>query len=138
MNSRVYKLSILFLKYTPVIGAAIMMTHIALLITDKALLIADWTVSLPVIPAITAMVWSKTFGFCKIHRHFIAYVSAVSYCIKYQQHFGFGTLLTASRWVMFIIGFILFVWLSIRFKEFHYRCFKNADGNKTTSSKSHR
>lgn len=129
MHKLTYKLSIIFLKYAPVVGAFIMLLHVFLLITARDMVIADWTVSLPVIPAIVAIVWSKTFGFCPIHRHFIAYISAVSYCIKYEQYKGFGQYLTLSRWIMFIIGVLLFIWLIIRIKEFHYRCYKKYDGN---------
>ena len=91
------------------------------------MLIADWTFSLPIIPAITAMIWSKTFGFCIMHRLFIAYICAISYCIKFEQAIGFGSLLLFSRWFMFIIGVILFIWLLIRFKQFHYQCLNKED-----------
>ena len=91
------------------------------------MLIADWTFSLPIIPAITAMIWSKTFGFCIMHRLFIAYICAISYCIKFEQTIGFGSLLLLLRWLMFIIGAILFIWLLVRFKQFHYQCLNKED-----------
>ena len=122
-----YKVSVLFLKYAPVIGAFIMFLHVFLLITNKNKLIADWTFSLPIIPAITAMIWSKTFGFCIMHRLFIVYICAISYCIKFEQAIGFGSLLLFSRWFMFIIGAILFIWLFVRFKQFHYCCLNKED-----------
>lgn len=101
------------------------------------MLVADWTFSLPIIPAVTAMIWSKTFGFCSIHRHFIAYICAITYCIKYEQAIGFGSLLLFSRWFMFVIGALLFIWLGVRFKQFHYQCLKRRDvkANKRTTIK---
>lgn len=125
MRTLEYKLSVLFLKYAPVIGALIMFLHVFLLITNSAMLIADWTFSLPIIPTIVAIIWSKTFGFCSIHRHFIGYICAVTYCIKFQSAVGFGVYLLLSRWIMFIIGLILFIWFAIRIKEFNYKCFKD-------------
>ena len=122
-----YKVSVLFLKYAPVIGAFIMFLHVFFLITNNYMLIADWTFSLPIIPAITAMIWSKTFGFCIMHRLFIAYICAISYCIKFEQTIGFGSLLLLLRWLMFIIGAILFIWLLVRFKQFHYQCLNKED-----------
>lgn len=122
-----YKVSVLFLKYAPVIGAFIMFLHVFLLITNSAMLLADWTFSLPIIPAVTAMIWSKAFGFCIMHRLFIAYICAISYCIKFEQAIGFGSLLLFSRWFMFIIGVILFIWLCIRFKQFNYQCLNKED-----------
>ena len=122
-----YKVSVLFLKYAPVIGAFIMFLHVFFLITNNYIFIADWTFSLPIIPAITAMIWSKTFGFCIVHRLFIAYICAISYCIKFEQAIGFGSLLLLLRWLMFIIGAILFIWLLVRFKQFHYQCLNKED-----------
>ena len=127
MKTFQYKVSVLFLKYAPVIGAFIMFLHVFLLITNNYMLIADWTFSLPIIPTITAMIWSKTFGFCIMHRLFIAYICAVSYCIKFEQAIGFGSLLLFSRWFMFIIGAILFIWLFVKFKKFHYCCLNKED-----------
>ena len=127
MKTCQYKVSVLFLKYAPVIGAFIMFLHVFFLITNNYMLIADWTFSLPIIPTITAMVWSKTFGFCIMHRLFIAYICAISYCIKFEQAIGFGSLLLFSRWFMFIIGAILFIWLFVRFKQFHYYCLNKED-----------
>lgn len=130
MNTLKYKASIIVLKYAPVIGAFIMFLHVFLLITDNALKVADWTFSLPIIPTIVAMIWSKTFGFCKLHRHFIAYICAISYCIKFESSYGFGQYLTLSRWIMFIIGALLFIWFILRMKKYHYKCLKNDTINK--------
>ena len=57
----------------------------------------------------TAIILSKQLGFCSLHRHFIAYTSIVSYCIKFQNSISFGNFLIPMRWVMLIVGIILFI-----------------------------
>lgn len=114
MKNRIYKVSIIFLKYAPVISALIMMLHTALLISHKALIVADWSVSLPILPTLVAIIWSKTFGFCRLHRHFILYSCLVSYCIKIQDTFGFGNYLNIARIIVLIIGILLFICMFIK------------------------
>lgn len=109
----VHKLSILFLKYIVVIGGLIMYLHNILLLTNDALLIADWTISLPILPYIVAITWSKAFEFCNIHRAFLTYICIMTYCIKFETVVGFGKLLMPARILMFIFGSILIITLII-------------------------
>lgn len=122
------KLSVLLLKYMPFIGALIMLGHVFALITDnydKNIVVAEWTFSLPVVPAATAVVLSKQLGFCSLHRHFIIYISAVSYCIKFQDDIGFGMMLMSMRWIALVFGFILFVWLIIYARKHNIKIIKH-------------
>lgn len=122
------KLSVLLLKYMPFIGALIMLGHVFALITDnydKDIVVAEWTFSLPVVPAATAVVLSKQLGFCSLHRHFIIYISAVSYCIKFQDDIGFGMMLMSMRWIALVFGFILFVWLIIYARKHNIKIIKH-------------
>ena len=107
------KISIIVLKFLPVICAFVMLFHVSLLISkrldeNRVIEATEWTISLPAAPALTAIILSKQLGFCSLHRHFIIYTSIVSYCIKFQNSIGFGNFLTPMRWVMLIVGIILF------------------------------
>lgn len=89
------KISVIVLKFLSVICAFAMLFHVSLLITrrldeNRIIEAIEWTISLPVAPALTAIILSKQLGFCSIHRYFIAYTSIVSYCIKFQDSIGFG------------------------------------------------
>lgn len=91
-----------------------MLFHVSLLITrrldeNKVIEATEWTISLPVASALTAIILSKQLGFCSLHRHFIAYTSIVSYYIKFQNSIGFGNFLIPMRWVILIVGIILFI-----------------------------
>lgn len=122
-NTTLYRLSIIMLKYTPVLGALMMWIHILLLLLGFNMWIAEYSFSLPFFPWLVCIVWSKTFGFCKLHRHFITYISIVSYCIRFQDDVGFGILLTTIRWIVFIIGTILLLWFITHVKKYNMRCF---------------
>lgn len=108
------KISIIVLKFMPVIAAFLMLSHVSFLIFNnlgKARITetTDWTISLPVVPAATAIILSKQLGFCSIHRHMIVYTSIMSYCIKFQKDIGFGVMLMPMRWIMLVSGVILFI-----------------------------
>ena len=108
------KISVIVLKILPVICAFAMLFHVSLLVTrrfdeNRIIEATECTISLPVEPALTAIILSKQLGFCSLHRHFIAYTSIVSYCIKFQNSIGFGNFLIPMRWVMLIVGIILFI-----------------------------
>lgn len=114
MTDRIHKLSIIVLKYAPVIAAFVMMCHTVLLLHHIETEVADWTFSLPIFPCIVCCLWSKTFNFCVLHRLFIIYTCVVSYCIKYQDIFGFGLTLTLFRIIIIILGLLLFIYLSLK------------------------
>lgn len=121
------KLSVVLLKYMPFIGAFIMLSHVCNLVShveSMKIVVADWTFSLPAVPAATACVLSKQLGFCRLHRHFIVYTSAVSYCIKFQDDIGFGFLLTSMRWFIIAVGICLFIWLMIYAKKKNIKIIK--------------
>ena len=108
------KISVIVLKFLPVICAFAMLFHVSLLITrrldeNRIIEATEWTISLPVAPALTDIIPSKQLGFCSLHRHFIADTSIVLYCIKFQNSIGFGNFLIPMRWVMLIVGIILFI-----------------------------
>lgn len=120
-----HRLSIIALKYAPIIGAFVMWIHVILLLCGISPIIADYALSTPIIPGAICYLWSKTFGFCPMHRIFILYIVLVTYCIKIQGTFGFGALLLGARWIVVIIGLILFIWFVIRLKKYKYKCFNN-------------
>ena len=77
-----HKLSVIFLKYAPFIAGILMWIHVILKMYHIDLLIAENLVGLPIIPCIICCIWSKTFGFCLLHRAFIMYTTLVTYCIN--------------------------------------------------------
>lgn len=112
-----HKLSVIFLKYIVVIGALIMYIHNILLINHTELKIADWSISLPILPYITAITWSYALDFCNIHRLCLTYICAMTYCIKFQAEIGFGEYLFPARMAMFVFGTLVFMGLFIHLKH---------------------
>ena len=106
--TRLHRLSMIFLKYTPVIGALLMLLHVMFLSIGLTGFIAENLIGLTLWPYITALVWSKAFHFCTTHRLFLSYIFLVTCCINYEGFFGFGLTLLAARWVVLILGILLF------------------------------
>ena len=117
-----HKLSIIFLKYAPIFAGISMWIHVILKIYHVDLLIAENLVGLPIIPCIICCVWSKTFGFCLLHRAFIMYTTLVTYCININSDiFYFGNLLIPVRWLLFILGIFLIVIFIIKQIKYKYK-----------------
>ena len=117
-----HKLSVIFLKYAPFIAGILMWIHVILKMYHIDLLIAENLVGLPIIPCIICCIWSKTFGFCLLHRAFIMYTTLVTYCININSDiFYFGNLLIPVRWLLFILGFFLIVIFIIKQIKYKYK-----------------
>ena len=126
-----HKLSVIFLKYAPFIAGILMWIHVILKIYHIDLLIAENLVGLPIIPCIICCIWSKTFGFCLLHRAFIMYTTLVTYCININTDiFHFGNLLIPVRWCLFILGFVLIIIFIIKqFKNKYTFCHEEITSN---------
>lgn len=126
-----HKLSVIFLKYAPFIAGILMWIHVILKMYHIDLLIAENLVGLPIIPCIICCIWSKTFGFCLLHRAFIMYTTLVTYCININSDiFYFENLLIPVRWCLFILGFILIIIFIIKqFKNKYTFCHEKITSN---------
>ena len=99
------------IRYTPVLSFFDMWIHVGLLLLGYNVVAADLIFSLPLLYGLAFYCGCVAYGYCKLHRALTLYTIAVSFCINYQQSLGFGMLLMPLRWLMFIIGCGLFVWL---------------------------
>lgn len=124
MLNKGHKVSIIMLKYAPIIGALVMWLHVTMLLCDINFCFAEYTFGVTFFPWLVCFVWSKTFGFCEMHRAFLTYTMLVSYCVNIQEDIGFGNILFYARLTMFIIGLILMIWFIVRYKKYKYHCFK--------------
>lgn len=97
----------MLLKFAPVIASVAMMLHTSMLLMGYDTILADYTFSLPFFPWLVCVVWSKAFGFCAMHRHFITYPMIGTYCIFYQADYGFGAYLEIARIIYLCVGLVL-------------------------------
>ena len=117
MNT-LHRLSIMLLKYVPMIGGFLMWVHVTLLLLNIQTHVFENVVGYSVAPSVTMLVWSKTFNFCPIHRCFICYNTAVMGCIKWQANFiGFGSALLVVRLIVWIIGLGLLIWFAMTHED---------------------
>ena len=117
-----YKLSILAIKYIPIIMFLIMWIHTGLLILGIDGPCADVIAGSAIIPSILIFSMSNLFKFCYIHKLLTIYALAVDLCINFQRYIGFGCTLNIFRTIMFIIGTILFFLLLFKFNKYRYKC----------------
>lgn len=109
---------IFLLRYLPVLGALIMLIHVALLIFDIRIPIAENLIGLSIMPYIFSYFASKAFGFCWLHRAFLTYIFIVDSCINFQRNVGFSDFLFFSHISVFVLGIALFVKLIVGRKNY--------------------
>jgi len=105
------------MKYIPVIGTIVYTIHAGLLLMGQNMLLAEFLV---IVLNVSVLVWmlSTEFHFCLLHKCLIGYVTLFNVCILLQRLDLFGAFLVPARWIMFVLGIILMIWLFIRFKNF--------------------
>lgn len=128
MKASGIKACVVFIKYIPVISAMILTLYVSSLIyskntTAKSAVIEN-TVTMSTVPTVGTLIISKNLGFCKLHRCFVVYSYAVTTCIVYEGAIGFGALLTPMRYIMLIIGILLFICLGFHIKKHKIKFFK--------------
>lgn len=117
-----YKFGILTIKYIPIIMFLIMWIHTGLLILGINGPCADTIAGSAIIPSILIFSMSHLFKFCYIHKLLTIYSLAVDLCINFQRYIGFRNIIEEMRFIMFILGTILFFLLLFKFKKYRYRC----------------
>lgn len=105
-----------YIKYVPIAIALIMDIYCLILEAGFRFDFMDTIFATSIYGALVLISASYAYGFCTLHRSFIVYDSIMSICLDYQtkQGYGFGQHLPVLHWLMFAIGFILFVWLAFR------------------------
>lgn len=101
--SKSQRISIMLIKYAPVISTLCMTVHIALLLLGYKSP-AEAIVGTTLLPSIVLLTASHAFRFCALHKILICYTFVVDLCCKYERIIGFGDLLTPMRVVMLLIG----------------------------------
>lgn len=116
-GERIIRYGKYIVKYVPVCSFFDMWFHVGLLLLGYDVKVADLVFALPPFYGIAFYAGCVAYGYCKLHRALVLYTILVTCCINYQQHFDFGSLLTPARWLVFLLGLAIFIWLAVnRFK----------------------
>lgn len=107
------KICLILLKYIPIICAILMFLHIITLLLGYILFLSE----VMVLTLVTLMIifWSITFKFCLLHNLASLYTLCILWCCYIQRFIGFGEYLNIYRIFFLIIGFILFVFVLIKY-----------------------
>lgn len=113
------KLTVFLFRFYPPFCALLMMHHVFALIVGYDLCIHEFVVDSCIISAIMQWILSKAFRFCGWHRACIVYTYVVSLCVDYQRSIGFGSQLTAMRWIVLISGLVILIGFIIRCRHYN-------------------
>lgn len=126
-----YLLTLWMFKYYPVVGSFLMWLYVGLLIFDNHLIFEHNITSdsfigmaclLFLLINFVLIFVSDILKFCWLHRSMFAYMGLVGSCISYEYFIGFGRLLLLSRFVVFIVGLILLIYMIQHWKGFRRSC----------------
>lgn len=124
-----YKLLINCIKYFPIIGALCMLIHCILLLIGIESSIFHFTFGFSIVGSLLLLLASYVLNFCALHRLFIIYDFIMEFCINYENYFGFGIYLLSARFLMALIGIILFILFFMNITKFKCDDIKNINSN---------
>lgn len=87
-----------------------------LIITNTSSWIPGAILGYSIFGAIELFRASRLFNLCIIHKLMLIHSGLVYSCCIYQAHYGFGEQLVYMRWIIFLSGLYLILWLCIRKK----------------------
>lgn len=117
-----YKVTLLMVKYLPLIMFLIMWIHVILLLLGINSPIAITVAGSAILPSIFILCISTSLKFCYLHKSLTVYSLVVDLCINFENYIGFGILLFPMRFLCFISGLILFFILIFNFKRYNCNC----------------
>lgn len=116
------RLWIFSLRYIPVVNAFLMLCHVLMLLLGISSPNCEFVSGISVSVLIAAWLASKAHCFCYLHRLFIYYAFAVYFCIFIQRWDAFGEFIEEARFIMFILGSLLFIYTFSHLKAFNHGC----------------
>ena len=117
-----YKITLLMVKYLPLLMFLIMWIHVILLLLGINSPIAITVAGSAILPSIFILCISTSLKFCYLHKSLTIYSLVVDLCINFENYIGFGILLFPIRLLCFIFGLILFFILIFNFRQYNRNC----------------
>lgn len=117
-NTDKYKLIIKLIKVFPIIGAFLLWIRVLLLVMfEYQSPIIEMFVETSIIGGTLLILSSIVLEFCLLHKLFIYYNVLIGFCIDFQDIIGWGICRTPMRYVVLLLGIILFICLLFKYAE---------------------
>ena len=117
-----YKITLIMVKYLPLLMFLIMWIHVILLLLGINSPIAITVAGSAILPSVFILCISTSLKFCYLHKSLTIYSLVVDLCINFENYIGFGMLLFPMRLLCFISGLILFFILIFNFRQYNRNC----------------
>lgn len=122
-NKTEYKITLLCLKYIPVIMFLLMWFYMICAVFSITFPFSSAIAGCSVLPAILIFSLSSVFRFCWVHKTLTIYSFIADITINLNKYiFGFGTAILVFKWVMLIVGFIIFLMLLFKINRLTTAC----------------
>jgi hypothetical protein len=121
-NKTQYKLTLLFLKYIPVIMFLLMWLYMICAVFSIPLAFSSTIVGCSLLPTLLIFALSSVFQFCWVHKTLTIYAFIADVLINLNKLIGFGSAVLFLKWIMVIVGFIIFLILLFKINKLTTAC----------------
>lgn len=121
-NKTQYKLTLLFLKYIPVIMFLLMWLYMICAVFSIPLAFSSTIAGCSLLPTLLIFALSSVFQFCWVHKTLTIYAFIADILINLNKLIGFGSAVLFLKWIMVIVGFIIFLILLFKINKLASAC----------------
>lgn len=121
-NKTEYKITLLCLKYIPVIMFLLMWLYMICATFNIPLAFSSTIAGCSLLPTILIFALSTVFQFCWIHKTLTIYSFVADVLINLNKLIGFGSAIIVLKGIMTFTGLIIFVILLFKFDQLTKAC----------------
>ena len=122
-NKTEYKITLLCLKYIPVIMFLLMWFYMICAVFSITFPFSSAIAGCSVLPAILIFSLSSVFRFCWVHKTLTIYSFIADVVINLNKYIlGMGVAILVFKWTMMIIGLIIFFMLLFKINQLKSAC----------------
>ena len=121
-NKTQYKLTLLFLKYIPVIMFLLMWLYMICAVLNIPLAFSSTIAGCSLLPTLLIFALSTVFQFCWIHKTLTIYSFVADVLINLNKFIGLGASVLFLKWIMAIAGLIIFFILLFKLDSIRRGC----------------
>lgn len=121
-NKTEYKLTLLCLKYIPVIMFLLMWLYMICAVFNIPLAFSSTIAGCSLFPTILIFALSSVFQFCWIHKTLTIYSFVADLIINLNKWIGFGSAIIFFKWIMTFAGLVIFFILLFKINKLKSAC----------------
>ena len=121
-NKTEYKITLLCLKYIPVIMFLLMWLYMICAVFNIPLAFSSTIAGCSLLPTILIFALSSVFQFCWVHKTLTIYSFVADVLINLNKLIGFGSAIVFLKGIMTVAGLVIFIILLFKLDQLSKAC----------------